>query len=207
MPSAKKEMPDLEFHPVTADRWHDLASLFERHGNPGYCWCMRWRLKSAEFMRLKSAGRRNRLETLVKGNVPVGILGYLKGQPIGWCSIAPRENYTLLERSISLSRIDDLPAWSVVCFFVDRKVRGQALSVKLLQAAVAYATSRGATIVEGYPVEPGKSYRFMGSPSIFAKAGFRAVAVARNGRRIVRFVVGQGQRRVRDGVKASKRLK
>jgi GNAT superfamily N-acetyltransferase len=178
---------DLEFHPVSIDRWSDLAAFFEQHGNPNYCWCMRWRLKSAEFKRLNSEGRRNRLEALVHENIPIGILGYHKGKPVGWCSIAPRETYTLLERSTTLKRIDDLPTWSVVCFFIDPNMQGQGLSVKLLQAAVAYAISQGATIIEGYPVEPDQSYRFMGSPSVFEQAGFREVAIAKNGRRIVRF--------------------
>jgi len=48
--------------------------------------------------------------------------------------------------------------------------------MKFDQAAVAYAVSQGAHIVEGYPVEPGQSYQFMGSPAIFKAAGFREVA-------------------------------
>ena len=158
---------------------------------------MTWRTTSAEYKRLDSAGRRRGLQSLVKVGVPTGILGYLNGKPVGWCSVAPRETYTRLERSTTLKRIDDLPVWSVVCFFVDRQVRGQGLSLKLLQAAVAHALSQGAKIIEGYPVDPNQSYRFMGSPSIFKKAGFREAALAENGRRIVRFVVGKGKKRPR----------
>lgn len=185
-------MNELEFHPVTIDRWPDLAAFFEQYGNPNYCWCMRWRLKSTDFKQLNSANRRNRLESLVQENIPIGVLGYHQGKPVGWCSIAPRETYTLLERSRTLKRIDDRPTWSVVCFFVAPSMRGQGLSVKLLQAAVTYAISQGATIIEGYPVEPDQSYRFMGSPSAFEQVGFREVALARNGRSIVRFVVDKG---------------
>jgi hypothetical protein len=61
------------------------------------------------------------------------------------------------------------------------------MPVKLLQAAVSYAISQGATIIEGFPVEPDLSYRFMGSPSVFEQTGFREVGVAKNGRRIVRY--------------------
>jgi len=86
---------------------------------------------------------------------------------------------------------------------VNRKVRGQGLSLKLLQAAVACAISQGAKIIEGYPVEPNKSYRFMGSPSIFKKAGFQDAAIAENGRRIVRFVVGKSKQSVSEGVSGS----
>lgn len=70
-------------------------------------------------------------------------------------------------------------------------MRGQGLAVKLLQAAVTYAVSQGATIIEGYPVEPDQSYRFMGSHSVFEQAGFQEVAIASNGRRIVRFVADE----------------
>jgi GNAT superfamily N-acetyltransferase len=186
MASLTAPMSNLEFHPVSEDRWADLTALFEQHGNTNYCWCMRWRLKSAQFKQLNAAGRRNELETLVRANTPIGVLGYHQGKPAGWCSIAPRETYALLEGSRTLKRIDNLPTWSVVCFFVDPVLRGQGLTVKLLQAAVTYAVSQGATVIEGYPVEPDQSYRFMGSPSVFAQAGFREAGMAKNGRRIVR---------------------
>ncbi len=181
--------PDFEFHPLTADRWPDLVKLFEHHGNPGYCWCMTWRAVSAEYQQLDSAGRKRALRSLVKTRVPIGILAYRADEPIGWCSIAPRETYKRLEKSTTLKRVDDQPVWSVVCFFVSRKMRGQGLALQLLQAAVEYAASQGAHIVEGYPVEPGQSYQFMGSPSLFKAAGFREVARAANDRPIVRRIL------------------
>jgi GNAT superfamily N-acetyltransferase len=51
--------------------------------------------------------------------------------------------------------IDDAPVWSVVCFFVDRRFRRQQVTLGLLAAALDYARSEGAKIIEGYPVEPG----------------------------------------------------
>ncbi len=178
---------DFEFHPVTLDRWADLKTFFESHGNPNYCWCMKWRLRSAEFGQLKSPARRDKLAALVNTNAPVGVLAYRQGIPVGWCSIAPRETYALLEHSTTLKRIDDMPVWSVVCFFVAPNERRKDLPVGLLTAAVTYAVSRGATVIEGYPVAPDQSYRFMGSPTIFKRAGFHEVSIAKNGRRIVRF--------------------
>jgi GNAT superfamily N-acetyltransferase len=196
-------MNALKFHPLTAERWRDLVSLFAHHGNPGYCWCMIWRMPSAEYRRRDSAGRRKALGSLVKAGVPTGILGYLNGEPVGWCSVAPRETYARLESSTTLRRIDDAPTWSVVCFFVSRKVRGQGLSLELLRAAVAYAISQGAEIVEGYPVgprrdeegnlRPATSYRFMGSVSTFKRAGFREAVVTERGRRLMRFVATESK--------------
>ena len=69
------------------------------------------------------------------------------------------------ERYRKLARIDEERVWSVVCFFIDARARRQGLMLGLLNAAVAYALSRGARIVEGYPVEPGRIYAYMGSPA------------------------------------------
>jgi GNAT superfamily N-acetyltransferase len=186
----------LEFHPLTPDRWPDLVALFDHHGNPGYCWCMTWRLTSTQFKQLDSAERRKGLESLVKTGTPTGILAYQDHEPIGWCSIAPRETYLRLEKSKVLKRLDDAPTWSVACFFVKRTKRGQGVSLLLLKAAVAYARSQGAHIIEGYPVEPDQSYRFMGAPSIFERADFHEAAIATNGRRpngrrVMRHIVKQ----------------
>ena len=53
------------------------------------------------------------------------------------------------------------------------------------------AKSQGVEIVEGYPVEPDKSYRFMGAPVVFDEVGFEEVGVAGNGRKIVRIHTSQ----------------
>jgi GNAT superfamily N-acetyltransferase len=182
-------MKDLEFHPASAKRWDDLAQFFKEHGNTNYCWCQRWRLKSTEYRDLKAVQRRQKLSSLLDAGVPIGVLGYYKGKMAGWCSMAPRETYALLESSTTLKRIDDQPVWSVVCFFIAPEMRGQGFSVQLLKAAVKYAISEGATVIEGYPVEPDQSYRFMGSPAMFRQAGFKDAATAKNGRKIVRYEI------------------
>jgi GNAT superfamily N-acetyltransferase len=164
---------------------------------------MRWRVRSAEFIPLKTTGRKQALENIVRADTPIGILGYLDGAPVGWCSIAPRETYANLEHSTVLKRIDDLPTWSVVCFFVDRKMRGHQFALDLLRAAVEYARSQGAQVIEGYPVELRKNasgrlqpanYNFMGYVSTFQNAGFRDVTPTGRSRRVMRYVVRKNKR-------------
>jgi GNAT superfamily N-acetyltransferase len=158
------------------------------HGKFRYCSCMRWRLASANYKRSTKERRIAALDTLVQQATPVGMLAYRDGEPVGWVSVAPRETYAALERFKALPRIDDQPVWSVVCFFVDRNERGQGLTLGLLQAAVAYAVSQGAEIVEGYPVEPdARLYTYMGSPATFRAAGFQEVAQPTEGRPIMRY--------------------
>ncbi|HKB37576.1 MAG TPA: GNAT family N-acetyltransferase [Gemmataceae bacterium] len=178
---------------MTRDRLADLARFSELRGRHGhgrfaYCSCMRWRLPSTEFQRSTPSGRQAGLRRLVEEGTPVGVLGYLDGEPVGWCSIAPRDTYGALERSRALARIDAEPVWSVACFFLDSRVRSRGFTGRLLGAAVAYALAEGASTIEAYPVEPGpRLYTYMGAPSTFLRAGFRDVTPPGRERRIMRY--------------------
>ena len=64
---------------------------------------------------------------------------------------------------------------------IDRRHRGRGVGTALLAAAVEYARQKGATAVEGYPVEPRKDrmpdiYAWMGLASMFEAAGFTEIA-------------------------------
>jgi GNAT superfamily N-acetyltransferase len=175
------------FHPVTVARLPDLARFSDGHGKFRYCSCMRWRLTSTEYKESSKETRVAKLDGLVRKHIPVGVLAYADGEPVGWCSIAPRETYAALERYRALPRLDDEPVWAVVCFFIDSKVRQQGVNLGLLQAAVQYAKAKGAKIVEGYPVEPGSGlYTYMGSPSTFRRAGFKSVTPEGQARLVMR---------------------
>jgi GNAT superfamily N-acetyltransferase len=113
------------------------------------------------------------------GGVP-GLIAYEDDRPVGWISLGPREDYEKLARSPVMKPVDDRPVWSIVCFFVDQKARGRGVSEALLRAAVDHARSRGATLLDGYPVDkPGRSqsdFLWFGAKRIFDRAGFREVA-------------------------------
>jgi GNAT superfamily N-acetyltransferase len=180
----------LTFHPVTPERLPGLARFLESHGRFRYCACMRWRMPSSLFSRSTKEGRVDALEQLVQQGTPIGVLAYLDQEPVGWCSVAPRECYAGLERYRALPRIDERPVWSVVCFFVSARIRRRGATLGLLKAAVDYAAAQGAEIIEGYPVEPGaRLYTYMGSPETFRAAGFRDVTPRRQARPVMRYFV------------------
>ncbi len=177
----------FEFQPVTTDRLEDLERFSLAHGTFRYCSCMRWRMRSTEYKDSTKESRSAALAALVSNSTPIGVLAYADGEPIGWCSIAPRETYDGLERFRALPRLDDEPVWSVVCFFVDSRFRHRGLTLGLLDAAMKYARSMGAKIVEGYPVRIGeKLYQYMGATSTFEEAGFSDVTPVQLTRKIFR---------------------
>src|SRR5262245_49563313 len=94
---------DVTFHAVTPDRLADLARFSERHGKFRYCSCMRWRLPSTDYRRATRDERVAALGGLARGGTPIGVLAYLDGEPVGWCSIAPRETYVALGRYRALA--------------------------------------------------------------------------------------------------------
>jgi GNAT superfamily N-acetyltransferase len=169
-----------------------MEALFGEHGAYGGCWCMWWRLKRSEFSRQGGQGNKEAMRKIVaSGQVP-GLLGYLGGKPVAWCSVAPREDFPALERSRTLKRVDDRPVWSIVCFFVARPFRGQGVMEKMLKAALEYARQHGAEVLEGYPEETTGGRRLSGSDgftgvaSTFRKAGFVEVARRSAARPIMR---------------------
>ena len=104
------------------------------------------------------------------------------------------QEFSTLERSRILKPVDDQPVWSVVCFFVKRPSRRQGLTVQLLKAAVEYAKSNGAKIVEGYPVEPREGaspdvFVWTGLASAFKQAGFVEVLRRSETRPIMRYFI------------------
>jgi GNAT superfamily N-acetyltransferase len=184
------EVGELEFVPLTPKRWADFEELF---GERGGCWCMWWRLTRSEFMKQKGEGNRKAMKRIVdSGEVP-GILTFVDGKVVGWCSVAPRKAYPTLERSRILKPVDDKPVWSIVCFFIAKPFRRKGISTKLLKAAIEHATKQGAGIVEGYPVEPDKAqpdaFVYTGLSSAFRKAGFKEAARRSKTRPIMRYVL------------------
>lgn len=184
----------ISFQPVTMDRWNDFVELFGPKGAYAGCWCMWWRLPRKEFEQSQGEKNKQSMKAIVdSGRIP-GLIAYVGDIPAGWCSVAPREHYPVLERSRVMKRLDDQPVWSIVCFFIKKEFRGRNLGMNLVRAAIDFVKSRGGTIIEAYPTAPkGKKLppvsSFMGLPDIFAKAGFQECARPSESRVIMRYYI------------------
>jgi GNAT superfamily N-acetyltransferase len=182
---------NLVFRPLTSENWQDIEKLFGGGSICGSCWCMWWRQSSSEWQKKGGIERKESLKTIVShGKVP-GVIAYSDGQPVGWCSISPRQEFHRLERSRTLKRLDSRPVWSVVCFFVAKPFRGKGISTRLLEAAVKYAGKQGAEIIEGYPsLSSGRQQDtvvYTGLASMFLRVGFADCGSTSKTRTVMRF--------------------
>jgi ribosomal protein S18 acetylase RimI-like enzyme len=170
------------FRDVDDSTWPDLVALMEGRGGPKHCWCLVWREPHRVRRDLDLAGRRALMRERTESGTPIGILGYVEGEPAGWCSVAPRGSYVALG-----GPEDERDVWSIVCFFVPTRFRGQGLAEALLVEAIVTARSRGAEVIEAYPVDrESPSYRFMGFVPMFERAGFREIGRAGSRRHVMR---------------------
>ena len=192
-------MPALDVAPLTPERWDDIVELFERPGASVArgCWCMFYRERGktvAEPGLTARESRKRALQALVDRGVVPGLIAYRGGRPIGWISLGPREDYAKLARSPVMKPVDQAPAWSIVCFFIDSRERGQGVAEALLKAALAWAREQGVTLVEAYPVDRAvdsarrgsDDSMWFGAMSMYDAAGFREVARRKPTRPVVR---------------------
>jgi GNAT superfamily N-acetyltransferase len=172
------EGPRVE--PLTPERFADLAALFQEGGDPRWCWCVYFRFRGRDWSNSTAVQNRSALQELTERDLAPGLVAYQDGRAIGWVSLAPREDYERLAYSKVLAPVDDTPVWSIVCFVVSRRVRGQGVAARLLAAAVDYARDHGATTLEAYPVDTGAgrvpaANAFHGTLAMFERAGFAVV--------------------------------
>ena len=152
------------------------------------------RQSTREFEACKGATNRELLHRLIEDGPAPGLLAYKEGKPVGWVALGPRESYGRIQRSRVTKPVDDVSVWSITCFVIHRHHRRQGVATALLAGAIEYATDRGATAIEGYPVEPRKDdmpdiYAWMGVASTFTKAGFEEIARRSERRPILRLIL------------------
>jgi len=145
----------LTIRPVTPDLWPALENLFGKWGASNGCWCMYWRLGGA--YRGRREENKATLRKIVRRGPSPGLLAFDGDLPVGWCQLTPRDALPWLDRMWWFQRVDDLPVWSISCFFVRRDYRRQGIMTQLVAAAVKTAKRGKASALEAYPIDTSAS--------------------------------------------------
>ena len=167
--------------PATLARFGDVATMLgPKNPDSSVCWCLSHRLDSKTNRALVGRARGEYVKMLCGRKVAPGVLAYAGAEVAGWAAVAPRSELPFA-RSAKIPHVDDLPVWSVWCIRVRPGYRGRGISHTLLEGAVAYARSRGAPAIEGYPVDnQGRkvdpTMAYVGTRKLFEDAGFTMAA-------------------------------
>jgi GNAT superfamily N-acetyltransferase len=179
----------LTIRPLSPQLWPALEQLFGRGGASNGCWCMYWRLGPRYHQRPRELNRQDRRQ-LAAGESPPGLLALDGDVAVGWSELAPRAELGWLSQSRFLQPVDDLPVWSMPCFYVRRTHRGRGVTGALIEGGVRAAAAAGAPALEAYPVDtqvPGHTGNlFPGVASTFAAHGFEVVARRKPDRPVMR---------------------
>ncbi len=167
----------LTVHPLTPDLWPALEDLFGEHGAVNGCWCMYWRIGNDYRKRPRDANKAAFCE-LVKSGPPPGLLAFDGDLTVGWCQLTPRDALPWLDRTWRLKRVDEVPVWSLSCFYVRKGYRKQGVTSALIAAALDAAKRAGAPALEAYPLDANltPSASHTGYISTFKRAGFKILA-------------------------------
>jgi GNAT superfamily N-acetyltransferase len=167
----------LTIRPLTPDLWPALEDLFGENGAVGGCWCMYWRVGRAYRERPQQENRAAFREVVERGPPP-GLLAFDGDMAVGWCQLTPRDALPWLDRTWRLKRVDDVPVWSLSCFYIRKGYRRRGVASALIAAAVKAAQRAKAPALEAYPLdaELTPSSTSTGYASTFARAGFKTVA-------------------------------
>jgi len=179
---------ELSIRALTPDLWPALEDLFGGQGACNGCWCMYWRIGN-DYR--KRAGDENKAEfcELVKDGPPPGLLAFDGDLAVGWCQLTPRDAVPWLDHTWRLKRVDDVPVWSITCFYVRKGYRRRGVTSAMIAAALETAKRAGAPALEAYPLDAKltPSASSTGYVSTFKRAGFKIVARHVPPRPIVRY--------------------
>ncbi|MFB7890588.1 GNAT family N-acetyltransferase [Microbacterium sp. NPDC056044] len=180
-------MVNISIEPATADRFDDAQHALSGGGDGHGCQCQWWMITNAEWQKTSQEQREGLLRDEMHAQPAPALIAYVDGEAAGWVRVGPRTKQVRLGRTRNFTGAseepwDDDSVWSVSCFVVRKEHRNQGLNGKLLDAAIDYARTSGARVIEAYPLDPAAGKKipvndlYHGVLSTFEDAGFREVA-------------------------------
>jgi len=168
--------PELVIEPLSMSRWSAFADLLDQGGPAGRCWCVA--PMGIDYRRRPVASNRAVFRKAVKQGPPPGLVALRDQLAVGWCRVTARDAIPGLERAFRTRRVDDVPVWSISCFYIRKGHRREGIMTALITAAIEYARAAGAPALEAYPLDGAvsPSATSTGYASTFARAGFTEIA-------------------------------
>lgn len=189
----------LVIRPLTPEFSEDFQTVMGPSGACYGCWCTHFRLKPKDRTELSGDQKRDLFLGLIEAGPPPGLLMWVDGAPVGWMQIGPRaaipewNNPRRSSTPLPDAPADDPAVWAISCFFLRSSQRGKGLSHAFVAAGIEHARASGARVLEASPMDQAKQSKsvglFVGSTSVFEKAGFETVARQKPNRPLMRLAL------------------
>lgn len=188
----RRDLAATHIVPANKASCRDILAVFGNRGYTGRCLCQRFRTTSEEWWYdpIPREERVFRLRQQTDCGYPdsettSGLVAFLDGEPVGWCGVDRRTEFVRLGQTPWKGRTEhkeDDGVWAITCFAVRVGYRGQGITYRLAAAAVDFARERGASALEGYPMDPAPGQQVtwgeihVGHRKVFEAAGFEEVS-------------------------------
>ena len=132
----------------------------------------------AAYRRRPAAANKAAFRAIVEDWGTPGLLAFDGECPVGWCQVTPRDELPALDRVPHLKRVDDVPVWSLSCFYVRIGYRRKGVTKALIREALKMAKRANAPALEAYPFDAtvSPSASSTGYATTFKRMGFKVVA-------------------------------
>jgi GNAT superfamily N-acetyltransferase len=197
-----ESLDNLRIVPLTPECWPQFEDLLGQQGPCSRCWCMYWRIGPA-YRRQTPQANREAFHCVIRNGPPPGLLAFEGDLAVGWCQVTPRDALPWLDKVKQLRRVDEVPVWSISCFYIRKGYRRRGITAALTEAAIDAAKQAGAPALEAYPLdaELTPSASSTGYASTFLRAGFKLLTRRVSPRPIMRIDL-----RTQDSLKRQHRL-
>jgi uncharacterized protein YndB with AHSA1/START domain/GNAT superfamily N-acetyltransferase len=171
---------EVEVRPLAPERLEDFLDLFDNRAfadNPSwqFCYCFNFRFAGDDAEAAARTGadnRRDMSDAIGRGHAH-GLLAYVDGRAVGWCSASTKAEM------VQLTRRDWMPAESdrvgiIGCLVTAPQYRRHGIARGLVAAAGAYLADIGCTVVEAYPLKEldGDAHGHYGPLEVYRELGY-----------------------------------
>ena len=143
-----------------------------------YCFYYHSTAGDAEWKRRTAAENREAARRAILEGRLTGFLAYADGEPVGWCNVNERERFERLRDEPELRAPVPRGAgrvWTIVCFVVDPRFRGQGVARTLLERVCTDLSALGLGWLEAFARKGdglSAAQQYHGPLSMYLKAGF-----------------------------------